>query len=338
VERAVKLHRRLHANDHLKSRVTCLEDYTHQDWDRMTVFRPSSNGHLRAWHDAPLEARMKVFAKTAEEVATQAFAEDGEAPGYMVQVSCTGYDAPTAAQKVASKKGWQRNTRLLVVGHLGCYAALPVSSMATDLLLGCERKEGREAARVSILHCELCTLHVRLDATDFGQIIQQRLFADGAIRLDATLTPRPGCLAFLDSFEVIVPDTGGFMSWSLADGAFEMYLAQEVPGVIQESLRPVVGEFLGRHGLEVEDVSRFAIHPGGPRIIQAAAKSLGLGPEAIAHSLQVFGSRGNMSSATLPHIWHAMSQDPEVEDGELICSLAFGPGLTVAGNLLRKGE
>jgi predicted naringenin-chalcone synthase len=43
-----------------------------------------------------------------------------------------------------------------------------------------------------------------------------------------------------------------------------------------------------------------------------------------------------MSSATLPHIWQALVADDRVKDGALILSLAFGPGLTVSGNLLRK--
>jgi predicted naringenin-chalcone synthase len=43
-----------------------------------------------------------------------------------------------------------------------------------------------------------------------------------------------------------------------------------------------------------------------------------------------------MSSATLPHIWHALLEDPSVRPGELILSLAFGPGLTLVANLLRK--
>jgi predicted naringenin-chalcone synthase len=43
-----------------------------------------------------------------------------------------------------------------------------------------------------------------------------------------------------------------------------------------------------------------------------------------------------MSSATLPHVWSAMLDDAAVPDGALILSLAFGPGLTVAGNLMRK--
>jgi predicted naringenin-chalcone synthase len=43
-----------------------------------------------------------------------------------------------------------------------------------------------------------------------------------------------------------------------------------------------------------------------------------------------------MSSATLPHIWQEILRSPEVCHGDLIVSLAFGPGLTLSGAVLRK--
>jgi len=46
--------------------------------------------------------------------------------------------------------------------------------------------------------------------------------------------------------------------------------------------------------------------------------------------------RGNMSSATLPHVWQAIASSASVSDGRLIVSLAFGPGLTLSGAVLRK--
>jgi predicted naringenin-chalcone synthase len=45
---------------------------------------------------------------------------------------------------------------------------------------------------------------------------------------------------------------------------------------------------------------------------------------------------GNMSSATLPHVWAGMLTDAEVLPDTLITSLAFGPGLTLYGTMLRK--
>ena len=44
-----------------------------------------------------------------------------------------------------------------------------------------------------------------------------------------------------------------------------------------------------------------------------------------------------MSSTTLPHIWARMLDDASLPEGALVASVAFGPGLTVVGNLMRKG-
>jgi predicted naringenin-chalcone synthase len=45
---------------------------------------------------------------------------------------------------------------------------------------------------------------------------------------------------------------------------------------------------------------------------------------------------GNMSSATLPHIWSGLLDDAACLPGTLVASFAFGPGLTVCGALFRK--
>jgi predicted naringenin-chalcone synthase len=50
----------------------------------------------------------------------------------------------------------------------------------------------------------------------------------------------------------------------------------------------------------------------------------------------VLADCGNMSSATLPHIWKLLLEDPAVPPGTLIPSMAFGPGLTVCGAVLQK--
>jgi predicted naringenin-chalcone synthase len=339
LDRAVAAYERLGAGDWIVSRATALEDYTHQDWSRMTLFRDEHDAPAaHEWYRPPLEARMRVFADRALSLAQAAFADsDATPPTYMVQVSCTGYDSPNAIQRVASARGWGNATRLLHIGHMGCYAAVPATSLATALVPACPTGAGHAPARVSLFLVELCTLHVCPEATDVGTIVQQMLFADGAIRVDVTLEPGPGALAVLDTFEAIIPETAAEMTWRPQNSAFAMYLGRAVPSIIRRHIRDAVTCFLARNGVTPEDVAWWAIHPGGPKIIESVAESFELAPEAVTHSTTVLRTRGNMSSCTLPHVWHAMATDPAVSEGDLICSLAFGPGLTVAGNLLRKG-
>ena len=80
----------------------------------------------------------------------------------------------------------------------------------------------------------------------------------------------------------------------------------------------------------------FAIHPGGPRIIDELAELLALRPRQVEASNAVLRDHGNMSSATLPHVWKAILEDAEVPAGTWVVALAFGPGLTIAGAILRK--
>ena len=81
----------------------------------------------------------------------------------------------------------------------------------------------------------------------------------------------------------------------------------------------------------------FATHPGGPKIIETIAQSLDLQEKQIEASQKILLTRGNMSSATLPHIWQEILKK-KVEDKTPIVSLAFGPGLSIFASLLQYNK
>jgi predicted naringenin-chalcone synthase len=338
VARALRYYGLLDRATPILSRTTTLDDYVHTDWERMQLWREVDG---RPWFDVALERRTAVFSETALALARQAFQADPEAPDLLVQVSCTGYDSPTALQRVAVEKGWTSDCRVLHIGHMGCYAALPAVATAADVVAARPARAHAiagngdpESVRAAIMLVELCTLHLRPTTIDTEQIVQQALFADGAARIDVTSTPPGRGFALIDHAEVIAPDSLDAMTWRVADGAFQMTLARSVPDVLRTALPAAVESLLSPHGLAVQDVQHWAVHPGGPRIIEAAAETLSLPEDAVRHSQAVLATRGNMSSATLPHIWASMADDPGIRAGELVVSLAFGPGLTVAMNLM----
>lgn len=342
--RALRFYDRLAKTSAIGSRTTCLDDYTHQDWDRMRVHAPpilgdgQIGGTEAAWNRASLDIRMDVFGETALELARDAFRSDIEAPDLLVQVSCTGYDSPTAIQRVAVEKGWL-GSRILHLGHMGCYAALPAVAIAAESMaarkVATVTPEDDRSSASAIFLVELCTLHHDPAATDVEQIVQQALFADGAVRVNVSSTATAGSFGLIDHAEVLIPSTLEEMTWRVADSAFRMTLSRRIPNHINDNLAAAVQNFLGRHGLVVSDVPWWAVHPGGPRVIESTAESLQLPEKAVRHSKKVFYERGNMSSTTIPHIWAVMADDGEVAPGDLVCSVAFGPGLTVAMNLMK---
>ena len=111
---------------------------------------------------------------------------------------------------------------------------------------------------------------------------------------------------------------------SSGDAGFAMTLSRGVPTLIARHLRPWVEGWLACHGLTVETVGSWAVHPGGPKILSAAEESLNLPPEALAVSRAVYVGYGNMSSPTvlfiLDRLRRANAPRPCV-------ALGFGPGL-----------
>ncbi len=337
VERALDLYERFLKQNFLQYRSTVLGDYTHQHWEEMQLFRETErpDGSLAPWYAPPLERRMDIFASQSLLMTEKAFPEHTLSPSSIIEVSCTGYQAPYAAQQLLLKRQWQDQTRLLKLGHMGCYASVPALHLAAQLSQVPAKNIQREPF-ISIMSVELCTLHLRPHATDLDQMVANMLFADGAARLDVSATKSPQSLAILSSYESLIPDSAALMEWKLCDSSFSMVLSRGVSLKIAAGIKQHLDSFLLPLGLNWRDISRYAVHPGGPKIIDTIQEKLELADDAVGHSRTILAQHGNMSSSTLPHVWKAMQDDPKVKAGELIVSMAFGPGLTVAMNLLQK--
>jgi alkylresorcinol/alkylpyrone synthase len=91
----------------------------------------------------------------------------------------------------------------------------------------------------------------------------------------------------------------------------------------------VVDELLTGAGLRTEDVAGWAVHPGGPRILDVVRDELGLAEEQIAASRRVLAEHGNCSSATVLLVLEELAD----VDGPVV-AMAFGPGLTLYAVLL----
>jgi predicted naringenin-chalcone synthase len=284
-------------------------------------------------------ARARLFSEIVNGYFEREYAAVSVAPSELVHVTCTGYVAPSGAQHLVAHKAWGQATRVTHAYHMGCYAAFPAIRIAAGHLgLAPALTPTASARRADIVHTELCTLH--LDPSDHSaeQCVVQSLFADGFVRYSLTDDDGPG-LELLSLSDAVLPDSGQAMAWSAADFGMHMTLAADVPERISRALRPFVSDLFRKAERDLaEDLRRtlFAVHPGGPKIIDCVRDVLELGEWQIQTSRDVLFDHGNMSSATLPHVWQRIATDPKILPGTLVASLAFGPGLTVCGGLFRK--
>jgi predicted naringenin-chalcone synthase len=198
------------------------------------------------------------------------------------------------------------------------------------------------ARRSDIVHTEICSLHLNPMLHSPEQLVVQTLFSDGFIAYavcdEAARTPGLPALELLSLCDTMAPDSTDAMTWVCSDWGMQMTLARDVPERLAEVLADLVDRVCLQAGLTSEERAQalYAMHPGGPRILDRMRDVLGLQEEQIAFSRGVLLEHGNMSSATLPHVWMEIAGARAVAPGRAVVSLAFGPGLTLCGAAMRK--
>jgi predicted naringenin-chalcone synthase len=110
---------------------------------------------------------------------------------------------------------------------------------------------------------------------------------------------------------------------------------RELPDVLAVHVAGLVDGLLARHGLGRDDIDGWAVHPGGPRILDVIERELALPVGALAESRHVLATHGNCSSPTVLMVLDAMRARPLPPQRVLM--LAFGPGLTLYAALLVRG-
>jgi alkylresorcinol/alkylpyrone synthase len=291
-------------------------------------------------------ARMQRFVQEAlplgKEAVAGALGDAGLAPedvGLFTVVSCTGYATPGLDILLARDLGMTDDVQRLHVGHMGCYAALPGLGATADFVAA----RGRPAVMLCV---ELTSLHVQPTTEtarsgeptpeDLEQMVAHALFSDAAAAV--VLEPgaeRSGGLEVVDVVARTDVSTTGHMTWDVTDLGFKMGLSPAVPDVLAQHARPVVEQLLERHGLAVEDVAGWAVHPGGRKIVEVVGEVLGLAEEHLQPSYEVLRDVGNCSSATVLMVLERLQQTRPLEPGAPVVAMAFGPGLTLYATLLR---
>jgi alkylresorcinol/alkylpyrone synthase len=93
--------------------------------------------------------------------------------------------------------------------------------------------------------------------------------------------------------------------------------------------------FLNRHNLTIADINHWLVHPGGPRVIQALEKGLGLPGEAMALSWDTLTEVGNISSASVLVILDKFMNHIHPTPGAYGMLMAMGPAFSAELVLLQ---
>jgi len=255
---------------------------------------------------------------------------------HLITVSCTGMYAPGLDIDLVEKLQLNRNIERTCINFMGCYGTFNALKVADYICLSSKE------AKVLIVAVELCTLHFQKENT-LENWLANSLFGDGA----AAILVEPGENSHLGKgfrlkafYNELVLEAKDEMGWRIGNTGYEMRLSSHIAKKIKSKVTDVTGMLLEQAGLNLKDISGFAVHPGGRRILEVCEEALETctpclpaSQAGLKHSFEVLKEYGNMSSVTVLFVLQRFLQ--EAKSGENIMSFAFGPGLTFESMILQ---
>jgi alpha-pyrone synthase len=332
MNRAEKLQlRKIYNGSGIDYRHSVLSEFGKDDSSDNILFHPSNH------HPAlPVSERMQLFESHAIELAEEAAHNClDELPSlkpsditHLITFSCTGMSAPGLDIQLVERLGLNRNVERTCINFMGCYAGINALKTAHHIC------RSQPEAIVLLAGAELCTLHYQKnDKAD--QVVANAIFADGAAACilsarpfdDAEEQRKLSLESFYAEFE---PDGKEEMVWRIGDFGFDLRLSTYVPGLIKDSICSLIDKLFAKSNIRQEDISYYALHPGGQKILQACEDALQIMKKQNEVSYRVLREYGNMSSVTIFFVLKEYLKSFSSNDkGKKILSCAFGPGLTM---------
>ncbi|MBA3706451.1 MAG: type III polyketide synthase [Bacteroidetes bacterium] len=283
---------------------------------------------------ATIKNRLTVFEEKAVPLAMEAILNcfekiDATADTFnithLITVSCTGISAPGIDSAIMKQLNLPDDIYHTSVNFIGCNAAFHALKIA-DMITKTDDK-----ANVLVVCVELCTLHFQ-PKNDHDNLLSNTIFGDGAaaviIRSDTYNNNNYPSLAINGFFSLLLNEGKNLMGWNVTPINFEMILDSKIPEFIGDKVENILKRASLKFNIFPETISKWAIHPGGKKIVDTIKKELQLNDEDMQYSYKVLEEYGNMSSPTILFVLNELMQ-ADHNKNETIFALGFGPGLSI---------
>jgi 1,3,6,8-tetrahydroxynaphthalene synthase len=286
-------------------------------------------GHRNQVFETQAKRRLPAVVRDALRHADLAVADIDA----IVLVSCTGFMMPSLTAWLINEMDFRSDTIQLPVAQLGCAAGAAAINRAADF---CTAHSGAHALVVA---CEFCSLCYQPDDQDVGSLLSNGLFGDAVaaavVRSDHL---RPGIRLGAQASHLI-PGTESWICYEVKATGFHFRLNKGVPGTMR-AVMPELTAFIRRQGQQLSDLDHYAIHTGGPRVLDALRSHGGVPPSGLLDSWETLQSHGNIASAAVFDVLRRIA-DKSPHDGATTLIAGFGPGITMElalGRWIRPAE
>jgi alkylresorcinol/alkylpyrone synthase len=247
----------------------------------------------------------------------------------------TGVAAPSLDALIAPRVGLRPDVKRMPLFGLGCVAGAAGIARVHDYL----QSHPDEVA--VLLSVELCTLTLQPGDRSAANMVATGLFGDGAaavVMVGSRRAERLGIEAMpkvLDSRSHLYPHTERTMGWDVSANGLKIVLDADVPVLVEKYLADDVALLLEAHQLDSSEIAGWVCHPGGPRVIEAIQRTLGLHGDELELTWRSLAAIGNLSSSSVLHVLADTVAHRSFEPGSPGVLMAMGPGFCSELVLLR---
>jgi len=245
---------------------------------------------------------------------------------HLITVTCTGLFAPGLDAALIEQLNLPNDIFHTSINFMGCNAAFPA------LKLGDMIAKTDENAKVMIVCVELCTLHFQ-PKNNSDNLLSNTIFGDGASAV--VIVPdkesermHHGGMVINGFYSLLLNKGRDLMSWDITPVNYEMILDAKIPEFIGDEVNDIVSKAGKKFNISSDQIDKWAIHPGGKKILDTIKKRLELNDSDLQYSYKVLDKYGNMSSPTILFVLNEIFET-EHKSNETILSIGFGPGLSI---------
>ncbi|XP_057518310.1 type III polyketide synthase B [Amaranthus tricolor] len=262
---------------------------------------------------------------------------------HLVYVSSSEARLPGGDIYLAKGIGLKPETNRVMLYFSGCSGGVAGLRVAKDIA------ENNPGSRVLLATSETTIIGFKPPSPNRPyDLVGVALFGDGAGAMIIGTDPNPNTERPLfelhTAIQHFLPNTEKIIDGRLTEEGISFKLDRALPQIIEDNIEGFCSKLMENIGLTNKDYNKifWAVHPGGPAILNRLEKRLDLSPDKLIASRRALADYGNASSNTIVYVMEYMMEENKKmnketkNDDEWGLILAFGPGVTFEGILARN--
>ncbi|PIA57268.1 hypothetical protein AQUCO_00600182v1 [Aquilegia coerulea] len=291
--------------------------------------------------------RLEISNKAVTEMATEAsevciknWGRPVSDITHLVYVSSSEARLPGGDLYLARTLGLNPEVNRVMLYFMGCSGGVAGLRVAKDIA------ENNPGSRVLLATSETTIIGFKPPNVDRPyDLVGAALFGDGAGAMILGSNPIQGVerplFELCTAIQHFLPDTEKTIDGRLTEEGISFKLGRDLPQIIEDNIEGFCTKLMKVVGFNNEEYNKlfWAVHPGGPAILNRLEKKFDLLPEKLTASRRALMDYGNASSNTIVYVLEYMMKEAlkngKKDDCEWGLILAFGPGITFEGILAR---